>query len=100
MCVNKNMCFEDNVKPAHWVGHSQGISLDTDDLFKVTPNFDGKQAIVTGNTLKLSVYRGEKNPILLQEEEENLAEETNDDADVNSEENEINDKNKDKVGTI
>ena len=30
-------CFKDNVKPAHWVGHSQLISLDTDDLFKRTP---------------------------------------------------------------
>ena len=42
----------------------------------------------------------EKNSVLLQEEEENVAEETNEDADVNSKSNEINDKNKDMVVTI
>ena len=99
VCLKKE-CLKDKVKPAHWVGQSKIISLDTDDLFKRTPNFDEKQAIVTVNTVKLSVYRGEKNSILLQEEEENVAEETNYDADVNAEANEINDKNKDMVVTI
>ena len=46
---------KDNVKPAHWVGHLKLRSLDTYDLFKRTPKFDQKQAIVTGNTVKLSV---------------------------------------------
>ena len=40
-CVSsKNNCFKDNVKTAHWVGHSQLRSLDTDDLFKITPGVD------------------------------------------------------------
>ena len=84
--------FKDNVKPAHWVGHSQLISLDTDNSFKITPDVDEKQATVTGNTVKQSVSRGGENPVLLQEEEENISEETNDDSDVNAEANEINDK--------
>ena len=50
--------------------------------------------------MKQSVSRGEKNPVLLQEEEENVAEYTNDDADVNAEANKISDKNKDMVVTI
>ena len=32
-----------------------------------------------------SVYGGGKNPVLLQDEEENVAEDTNDNADVNAE---------------
>ena len=57
------------VSSAHWVGHSQLIYLDTDDLFKITPGADEKQAGVTGNTMKQSVSRGGKDPVLLQEEE-------------------------------
>ena len=34
--------LKDNVKTAHWVGHYQLISLDTDDLFKITPAVDEK----------------------------------------------------------
>ena len=41
-----------------------------------------------------------KNPHLLQEEDENLAEETNDDADVNVEANNLDDNNKDMVVTM
>ena len=44
--------------------------------------------------MKQSVSRKKKNPVLLQEEEGNLSEETNDDADVNAEANKTNDKNK------
>ena len=47
--------------------------------------------------MKQSVSRGKNNPVLLQQEEENVAEETNDYADVNLEENQINDKKKDTV---
>ena len=57
-----------NYKPAHWVGHSKLRSLDIDDFFKITQKFDENQASVTGNT----------------EEENVLAEETNDDADENA----------------
>ena len=39
-----------NNKTAHWVGHSQLIFLDTDDLFKKKPFVDEIQAGVTGNT--------------------------------------------------
>ena len=47
--------FKNIVRTAHWVGNSQLISLDTDDLFKRTPDVDEKQASVTGNTMKQSV---------------------------------------------
>ena len=49
-----NKCFIDNVKTAHWVGHSQLKSLDTDYFFKTTPVVDDIQASVTGNTMKQS----------------------------------------------
>ena len=64
VCLLKNNCFKDIVKPAHWVGHSQLRSLDSDDFFKTTPGVDEKKASVTGNTLKKSVH--EKNPVLWQ----------------------------------
>ena len=51
MCL-LNIVFKDNVKPAHWVGHSQLRSLDTDNFFRRTPKFDEKEASVTGNTVK------------------------------------------------
>ena len=66
-CVS-SFVLKDNVKPAHWFGHSKLISLDIDDLFKITPEFDEIEASVNRYT----------------EEEENLAEESNDDADENS----------------
>ena len=44
-----------------------------------------------------SVSGGGKNQDLLQEEEENVAEETNDYADVNAEANKVNDNNNDMV---
>ena len=50
VCLLKKV--KDNVKTAHWVGHSQLRSLDTYDLFKITPVADKKQASVTGNTMK------------------------------------------------
>ena len=99
VCLLKEK-LKDNVKPADWVGHSQLISLDTYDLFKRTPNVDEKQASVTGNTIKQSVSRGGKNTDLLQEEEENVSEETNDDANVNTEANKVNDDKKDLVFTM
>ena len=79
------------VLPAHWVGHSQLISLYKDDFFKRTPGVDEKQAIITGNTAK-QLVSGRKNPVLLQQGKENVYEKTNDDADVNEESNEMNDK--------
>ena len=45
-------------------------------------------------------FPGKKKPVLLQQKEENVAEETNDYADVNTEGNKINDKNKYMVVTI
>ena len=50
--------FKDNIKNAHWVGHSQCISLDTDDFFKMTTVVDGKKDSVTENTIKQSVSGG------------------------------------------
>ena len=41
-CVSSKKCSKDNNKPAHWVGNSKLISLDIDELFKRTPNFDEK----------------------------------------------------------
>ena len=49
---SKNNCSKHNIKPAHWVGHSQLRSLDTDNFFRRTPKFDEKEASVTGNTVK------------------------------------------------
>ena len=54
---SKKGCFKDNLKPAHWVDHSQLRYLDTDDLFKITPVVDEKQDSVTGNTITQSVSR-------------------------------------------
>ena len=45
MCLLKNICFKDKVKPVHWVGHSQLRSLDTDDFFKRTPVVDKKRLL-------------------------------------------------------
>ena len=84
LCVLNKIGFKDNDKPAHWVSHSKLGSLDIYELFKITPNFDENQDIVTGNI----------------EEEENAAENTTDDADENAKENERIHKNKDKVVTI
>ena len=83
MCVFRKS-FKDNVKPAHWVGHSKLRSLDTDNIFKITPKFDENQDNVTENI----------------EKEEYVAEDTNDDADENTKANEINDKNKGKLFTM
>ena len=58
-----------NDKHAHWVGHSQLRSLDTDYLFKRTPGVDEKQASVTLQTNKQSVYGVGNNSVLLQKEE-------------------------------
>ena len=41
-----------NNKPAHWVGHSKLRSLEIDNFFKITQNFDEKEATVTGKTEK------------------------------------------------
>ena len=62
-------------------------SLDTDYFFKIPPGVEKKYASVTGNTMKHSVSGGGDNPVLLQEEEENATEETNDDANINAEAN-------------
>ena len=100
-CVSsKTDCFKDDVKPSYWVGNSQLRSLNTYDLFKITPGVDAKQASVTGKAEEQSVSRGKKNPVLLQQEEESSSGETNDNADVNAEANEINDKKKDMVFKI
>ena len=60
------------------------ISLDIDEFFLKTPKVDKKQASVTGNI----------------EEEENTAKKITYDADENAEENEIIQKDKEKVVTI
>ena len=50
-CVSsKKSWFKDNNKPAHWLGHSKLISLEIDELFKITPNFYEKEASLTGIT--------------------------------------------------
>ena len=50
-CVSsKDNPFKDNNRPAHWVGHSKLRSLEICELFKITPNFDEKEASVTGKT--------------------------------------------------
>ena len=97
--MSSKKLFQDNVKPAHWVDHSQLRSLDTDDFLKITPVVYANQASATGNTMKQSVPMKKRNPVLLKEEEENVAEEPNDDADVNAEANKVLDKNKDMVVT-
>ena len=68
VCLLKK-CLKGNVKTAHWVGHSQVKSLDTDDFLKKKLVVDEKQASVTGNTMKQSVYGEKKNPVLFKEEE-------------------------------
>ena len=78
------LCLKDNNKPAHWVVHSKLIFLDIDEFFKITQKFDGKQAIVTGNT----------------QEEEISAKKTTEAADKNSEENERIHKDKETFVTI
>ena len=65
--------FKDNVETAHWVGHLYLRSLDTYNLFKMTPVVYEKQASATRNTMKQSVYGEKKNHDLLQQEEENVA---------------------------
>ena len=67
-CVLKKICFKDNDKPVHWVGHQKLRSIDIDDFFKITPKFDKNQASVNGNT----------------GEEENAAKKNTDDADENA----------------
>ena len=49
-CVFKNDCFKDTNKRAHCVGHSKLRSLQINEFFKITPNFDEKEASVTGET--------------------------------------------------
>ena len=51
-----------NIKTAHWVGHSQLISLDTDDFLKSTPIADDIQASVTSNTINHSASEEKNNP--------------------------------------
>ena len=63
-------------------------------IFFRTPGVDEKKASVTVDTMKQSVYKEGSNLVLLQEEEENVAEDINDDADVNAESNTINDNKK------
>ena len=47
---SKEICLKDNDKPAHWVRRSKLRSMDIDDFFKITTQFDENQASVTGNT--------------------------------------------------
>ena len=60
---------KDNDKPAHWVGHSKLRSLDIYELFKRTPDFDEKEASVTGKT----------------EEDKDTAKKATDGTDINAE---------------
>ena len=62
---SKTNVLKNNVKTAHWVGHSQLRFLDIDGLFKIEPVVDEIRASVTGNTMKQSVSGEEKNPDLL-----------------------------------
>ena len=48
VCPQKNV-LKDKNKPAHWVNHQKLTSLNIDEYFKRTPQFDEKQASVTGN---------------------------------------------------
>ena len=64
MSSKKNR-FKDNVKTAHWVGHLQLRSLDTDNFIKTTPCVDDIQATVTGNTMKKSVSGGRGESIFI-----------------------------------
>ena len=67
LCVFNCFGFKDNNKPAIWVGHSKLGSLDIDELFKITPKFDEKEASVTVNTeeeknaVKKTTYDADKN---------------------------------------
>ena len=71
---SKNICFKDSNKPAHWVVNLKLRSLDIDELFKRTPNFDEKETSVTGK----------------KEEDKNTSKNDIDDADTNAEDNEKN----------
>ena len=57
---------KEKVKTAHWVGHSQLRSLDTDNFFKITPGVEVKQVSVTVDKMKQSVSGVKKNQFLLQ----------------------------------
>ena len=76
--------FFNNVKTAHWVGQSKLRSLYTYDFSKIKPVVKYIQASTTGNTMKYSVSGGGNNTDLLQEEKENIAEEANNNAAVNT----------------
>ena len=83
-CVFSKKKIKDNNKPAHWVIHSKLRSLDIYELFKRTPNFDEKEASVTGKT----------------EEDKNTVRETTDNADSNTGNNERIIKDKENLVTI
>ena len=55
---SKVYIFKDNIKTAHWVGHSQSKSLDIGDFFKRTLVVDDIQASVTGNKIEHSASGG------------------------------------------
>ena len=57
---SKQGFFKGDVKPAHWVGHSQLRYLDADDFFKRTPVVDEKEASVTVNAITQSVSGGKR----------------------------------------
>ena len=48
VCLQKVYIY--NNKPEDWVGHSKLRYLDIYEFFKITPQFDEKEASVTGNT--------------------------------------------------
>ena len=88
----KNLYLYENNNTAHWVSHSKLKPLDTDDTFKRKNVIDGIQASLTGTTIEQSDLGRKINPYLLEEAEEKESEEVNDDADVNSESNKIDEK--------
>ena len=47
MCFFKKYFFKDDNKPVNLVGQLKLRSLDIDELFKRTPNFDEKETSVT-----------------------------------------------------
>ena len=49
-CVFNLFCLKDNNELAHWVSHSKLRSLELDEFFIRTPDFDEKEESVTGKT--------------------------------------------------
>ena len=86
---SKELCLKDNNKTAHWVGRSKNTIPRYIIYFERRRVIDDIQASLTGTMIKKSSFGRKKNPYLLQEAEEQEAEEENADADVTAEANKI-----------